>query len=180
MNRDEENLRERAEELRTAFDQSFAAAPADAAKPTKAFLAIRVAGDPYALDLTGVAGVFVDKKIVTLPSASLELLGIASFRGAVVPIYDLRILLGYPGGAVPRWSVLVAPGASFGLAFDDLDSYLNVPLEAIAPTSGSEMTGRYLAETLSADGILRPVVSVPSILQALVQSADTSLMHGEK
>jgi len=32
-----------------------------------------------------------------------ELLGIMGFRGAMVPVYDLRALCGYAAGAAPRW-----------------------------------------------------------------------------
>ena len=51
-----------ADELRRAFDRSFAEAPGGApeADALESLLAIRVGGDPYALRLSEIAGLFAD------------------------------------------------------------------------------------------------------------------------
>jgi len=41
-----------------------------------------------------VSGLFADKKVTRLPSPVSELSGIAGLRGAVLPVYDLAMLLG--------------------------------------------------------------------------------------
>lgn len=158
-------LSERAAALRQIFDQAFAQAPGGAAAATEAFLAVGIGGDNYALRLSEVTELYVDKTVVPLPSHSPDLLGIASFRGALIPIYDLRLLLGYTAAAWPRWLVLVGSDMPIGLAFDHLDGYLNLPSEAIAPAA--ESTRRYLAESLSAAGTVRPVIDVASIVTAI-------------
>lgn len=168
------SLSTRAAALRQAFDQTFAAAPAENAAATQAFLAIQVGGDSYALRLAEVAGLFVEKKVVPLPSRSPDLLGIASFRGTLIPVYDLRLLLGYPAGAAPRWLILAAPDAPLGLAFDQLDGYLDLPSEAIA-AAGTERTRQYLAETLNTADAVLPVVSVAAIVEMIERRAAASL-----
>src|SRR4029079_4392633 len=83
--------------LRAEFDRGFALAPsAGGADGLEGHLAIRVGGDSCAPRLADLLGVYVDRKIVPLPSSVPTLLGIASFRGVLIPVHDLRLLLGYP------------------------------------------------------------------------------------
>lgn len=167
-------LSQRAAALRQSFDQSFAEAPGGVAAPSHAFLAVGIGGDNYALRLSDVSELYVDKKVIPLPSHSPDLLGIASFRGALVPIYDLRLLLGYSAGAWPRWLVLTKYDLSIGLAFDRLDGYLTLTAEAIVPAA--EARRKYLTEAVSVAGLARPVVDVVSIVntvKAQVQSSST-------
>jgi chemotaxis signal transduction protein len=180
MNRKGTAIAERAAMLRQVFDQAFAAAPAGTSTPTEAFLAIGAGGDNYALRLVEISGLFVDKKVVPLPSESPDLLGIASFRGALVPVYDLAVLLGYAAKPLPRWLVLVAPQTPVGLAFDRFDGYLNLPREVNAQQTGAENTRQHLAESMSAAGLLRPVVAVASILESIRKRAQPSAPRNER
>jgi purine-binding chemotaxis protein CheW len=110
--------------------------------------------------------------MVPLPSHSPDLLGIASFRGALVPIFDLRLLLGYSAGVLPRWLVLTKHDLSIGLAFDRLDGYLSLTSEAVVPAA--ETQRKHLAEAVSAAGLVRPVIDVVSIVKTVqVQSSST-------
>lgn len=122
----------RALALRAAFDRSFAKAPpADPAR-LENLLSIRVTEDPYAIPLAGLAGLYADKAVTSMPGADPGFLGIAGFRGAMLPVYDLRVLLGYPGGGkAPRWLVVMNAHQA-ALAFDALDGYLRVPQAQIA------------------------------------------------
>src|SRR5215218_10100104 len=89
----------RAAELREAFDRSFAQLATSEADVVESLLGIRIGTDPYGLRLGELSGLFADKKITRLPSPVSELLGIAGFRGAVLPVYDLGMLLGCPRAA---------------------------------------------------------------------------------
>jgi chemotaxis signal transduction protein len=158
-------LSQRAAALRQSFDQAFAQAPAGAAASSQAFLAVGIGGDDYALRLSDVTELYVDKKVVPLSSHSPDLLGIASFRGVLVPIFDLRLLLGYSASAWPRWLVLTQLDLSVGLAFDRLDGYLTVTSDAVVPAA--ETRRKHLAEAVSADGLARPVIDVASIVNSI-------------
>ncbi len=95
----------RAAELRDAFDRVFAEAHPPAPPPSEDLLAIRIASEPYALRLTEIAGLFADRKITPVAGRVSALLGIAGFRGLIVPVYDLQVLLGCPpleDGALAR------------------------------------------------------------------------------
>lgn len=180
MSQEEATLTQRAMELRRAFDHSFAEAPPGESAPTEAFLAITVGGDHYALRLTEISGLYVDKKVTPLPSRSNDLLGLASFRGALVPVYDLRMLLGYSAGTMPRWLAMVAPQTPVGLAFDRFDGHLRLPRDAIAREDGRQHKQQHVGEALRTADFVRHIVSVASILESIKKRAQPSVSQKEQ
>lgn len=155
---------ERFAELREAFDRSFAQTPIAEAVAVESLLAIRVGLDPYVLRMTEVAGLFADKKVTRLPSPVSELSGIAGFRGAVLPVYDLASLLGYPRPASPRWLVVIAV-SPVALAFEEFDGYVTHREEAIAQEPQTGTRGGHVREVVQAGGFVRPVISLASVLE---------------
>jgi hypothetical protein len=148
-----------AAQLRQAFDASFAEPLREATVPPEAFLAIRVDADPHALRLADVASLLPLDAVTPLPSPLPELLGVIGHRGAVLPVYDLRTLLGYPGAAAPRWCVVLA-AAPLALAFDGFDGHLRVPRQ-----HGERL------DVLQLDGQVRPVVPTAALLATLTAAA---------
>jgi purine-binding chemotaxis protein CheW len=169
---------QRAEELRRDFDRSFAAAPRGDAEVLVDLLAIRVAGDPYALRLSEVAGLFADRVVTPLPSPVSELRGLAGFRASLVPVYDLRPLLGYPGAETLRWMVTTAGGTLLALAFDGFDAHVRVPRAALA-VADTETRGPVREVARTPDGA-RPVVHLPSVLEAIRARARGAAQHKER
>jgi chemotaxis signal transduction protein len=160
-----------AAELREAFDRSFAQAVNTERAAVENLLAITVGADPYALKMSEVSGLFVDKKLTPMPSRVAELLGIAGFRGAILPVYDLAMLLGYPRAAAPRW--LIAMSATpVALAFSSFDGYLNVPRAAIVQDARAGHARQHVREVLeSHEGVRRPVLSLASLLEQIQHRA---------
>lgn len=150
--------------LREAFDRSFAQAPSTEAAAVENLLAIKVGADPYVLRMTEVSGLFADKKVTRLPSPVSELSGIAGFRGAVLPVYDLAMLLGYPRATSPRWLVVIAV-TPVALAFDRFDGYLNVRDTAIVPEARPEERERHVREVVQTVDLVRPLISLASVLE---------------
>ncbi len=172
-------LEGRAAELRDAFDRAFASARPSDARADVDLLAIRVGADPFALRLADVSALFADRKILRLPGPIPELLGLAGFRGATLPVYDLRALLGYPALAAPRWLVIAAE-RPIAIAFDAVGRHLRVPSSAIAATDDRDRTRRHVREVVRADGIARPIVHVPSILEAVQKRAHSFVPRKER
>ena len=112
----------RASELRDAFDRGFAAAPAADGGARHELLRIELAGEPYALALSEIRSLHVDLAIVPVPSRAPALLGVIALRGAIVPVYDLRRLLGLPTDRPSRW-VVVAGNNAF--AFDHVAGHFS-------------------------------------------------------
>lgn len=156
---------ERASQLRRDFDQSFALPPPTDAATKVDMLAIRVAGKGFAIRLGEIAGLFADKKITRVPGAGASMLGIAGFRGAIVPVYDLQCLLGAPAGKTARWLVHAA-AAPVAVAFEAFERQLRVPASAITPQD-SQMQDGLTKDLVQVDGALRPIISLPRVLEAI-------------
>ncbi|MDB5806747.1 MAG: cheW3-2 [Betaproteobacteria bacterium] len=166
----EAGLGRTASELKRAFDQSFAELPGTGEQQVRDFLAIRVGADGYAIDLAEVAGLFADKPVTRLPNAAPEFLGIAGFRGIVIPVYDLRVLLGYPAKEMPRWLVTAA-AMPVAFAFDVFHRHLRISTQAVAKPEGADFTHQHVRQVLRAPDIARPIVDMASILTAIKNQA---------
>jgi CheW-like domain len=167
MSSHEALMDERADDLRRAFDRSFALAPNARADGTivENLLAVRIGPHPYALRLSEVSGLFVDKKITWLPGPVSELLGIAGLRGTVLPVYDLGMLLGCPRAAAPRW-LLLTGATPVGLAFEGFDGYLSALSGAIVQEAGAGAADRHVREILHTE-VARPIIHLPSVLETI-------------
>jgi chemotaxis signal transduction protein len=162
-------LAERAQALRAAFDRSFAEAPLGAPEADHDLLAIRIAGDAYAIRLAEVAGVYADRRIVALPSAVLECLGIVGFRGSICPVYELGALLGYPPARACRWVLLARGAQTVGLAFPELEAHLRVRRNLLGAEADQGRSRQHVRGVVSVGDALRPIVDLPSIVEAIKQ-----------
>jgi len=161
-----------AAELKRTFDQTFADPPPLDAGPTVDLLAIGVGGDPWAIRLSEIAGLWSDRRIAPLPGSMAELIGLMSLRGALVPVYDLRALLGYPGGMLPRWFVM-AEATPVALAFDRFDGHMRVPRTALSadPEPGAAAQSPLTREVVRDGGFARPIVRLALVLDSIATRA---------
>jgi purine-binding chemotaxis protein CheW len=163
-------MNETATRLRLAFDRSFSQASTADLGVTVKLLAVRLGSLPYLVRLAEVSGVFADKKITWLPSPSPALLGLAGLRGTVVPAYDLGTLLGARRAAAPRW-LLVAASTPVGFAFDHFDGYLSVRPDDIVSEIRAQTRERHMLEVVRAVDLVRPLISLASVLASIKESA---------
>jgi purine-binding chemotaxis protein CheW len=154
------------EQLRAEFDAAFGAAPLEVTEEFEDLLAIRVASSSYAIRLSDITGLYLNKHITALPGATPELLGVAGFRGAIVAIYDLRALLGLESDGACRWIVLTAPDSMIGLAFDDFEGHIRTPIDTRASHWELNPEPRHLRESVPGTEVTRPVVDVSGLVEA--------------
>jgi chemotaxis signal transduction protein len=159
-------LADRTAALRYAFDRSFAAPLRINLVSTLDLLAIRVEAEPYAMRLSDIAGLFADRSITAVPTGNPALLGLAGFRGAVVPVYGLGRLLGHSEATTqtPRW-LIIAAATPVAFAFDVFDGHQRATAEAIVPQQAK--THSYAPEFIRAGDVIRPVLHLPSVIAAL-------------
>lgn len=169
MSVDERQIASTAAELRRAFDASFAAPASAERSKLEDVLAIRIGGDPYALRLSEIAGLYTDRQPVALPGPVAELLGVVAIRGLLAPAYDLAALLGYPPAPNSRWLVLARVRQFVALAFASFESHLRLPEDSFAQhENGCDgRNAQHLRGSVRAAGILRPLIYVPGVLTTI-------------
>jgi chemotaxis signal transduction protein len=172
-------LATRAVELRRAFDDGFSRPRRFETTSTQDFLAIRLGAEPYAIRCSEIAGLFVDKKITRVPGQVGALLGVAGFRGAVMPVYDLRTLLGYPAAEAARW-LTVASATPVAFVFDAFDAHLRLPHSEISPQGAGENARGHVREFAHAGDGAMPILSLASVLDAISNLAPQAAPDEER
>lgn len=158
---------ETASELRRTFDRTFSDVPRGGTIRSDDLLAVRLGADAYAIRLSEIAGLFSDKKITRLPSRVPALIGIAGFRGAILPVYDLSVLIGSTSAGTSQWLVMAA-NDPVAFAFDGFDGHLRLSRDAIAPhESRTEPSRSYVREVVRAPGHVRPILHMASVLETV-------------
>jgi chemotaxis signal transduction protein len=163
-------IAEQAAQMRAAFDRSFAEAPHRDTTVRYDFLAVGIGADVYAIRLAEVAGLFADKKITPVPGRDPTLMGIAGFAGAILPVHDLRVILGYAAPGTPRWLVVAAKSA-LALAFDVFEGHFRVPLDAVASSEGGDTSRPHLRGMVHAHDRTRAIVDIPALLSTITTQA---------
>ena len=152
--------------LRREFDASFAEPLGEHLVQLVDLLAIRLAGKPYALRLSELSGLSTRRPVTPVPTAVSGLLGIASIRGMLVPVYDLRLIIGHPATETALWLALIGSEAPIGLAFDAFEGHVRVPREAITRTATGSTTS-LANEVLHTSDPVRLLVHLPSALAVI-------------
>jgi purine-binding chemotaxis protein CheW len=166
MNETAESVGARAAEMRHAFDRSFAEPLRLGTDVSEDLLAIRVGMQPYAMRVGEIAGLFVDRKVTPVPGADAALIGIARFRGVIVPVYALHALLGHSAARQQRW-LAIAAAAPIALAFEAFDAQLSVPPDAILPAQSAGEARSCVREFVRTPNFSGPVMHLPLVLDAI-------------
>jgi chemotaxis signal transduction protein len=156
-------------DLRNAFDRSYSLPPSSpGTEQVENLLAIRLAGNPYAIRVAEITGLANNRKTVAIPSPIPELLGVAGIRGGLVPIYSLAALLGYTRDVAPaRWLALCGNQDPVGLGFSELEGYLRVPAAQVYAASQENVTRGHVKDVARVDSLVRAVVSIPSLVEMI-------------
>jgi chemotaxis signal transduction protein len=158
-----------ADELRASFDGAFSERHVEPSSDVEELLTLTLGTDAYAVRLSQVAGLYADRKLVPLPSARRELLGIVGLRNTLVPVYDLGALLGYAPLETPRWFVLARAKVRVGFACTAPDTLVRVPRSQISARTRIEGAAQpHLTGAVRIGTVLRPLIDLSSVL-ALVE-----------
>jgi chemotaxis signal transduction protein len=166
---DSSSGRDNAAELRNAFDRARAIPfSSQAVERMESLLGVRVCGDAYAIRISEISGLANARKVVELPSAIPELLGVAGVRGVLVPVYSLSALLGYNAEAAQgRWLVLCGTEEPVGLALNDFEGYVMVSSAKIYNAEPTDVAHTHAKHVVHTADRVRAVISIPRIREMI-------------
>jgi len=142
---------DRALQWREAFDRAFAEPAALPEDDLRDYLGIRLAGQPHALALHGLAGLQPFAEPTPYPASAPGLLGLIGWQGRALPLYDLQSLLDLGMAPVPRWLVVVKD-LPLALAFEGFEGQWRLPPR------------ERLGDTVRCGGQLRPLVDLTALV----------------
>jgi purine-binding chemotaxis protein CheW len=85
------------------------AAPTTGTGPMRAAI-VSLGGEQFTIDLQNVREVFVVESITPVPGMPAGLVGVTNLRGSVVPLLDLRQMIGLAAENALRYAVVVKHG----------------------------------------------------------------------
>lgn len=165
--------------LREDFDRAFARPPATELRATEAYLLVAVADTPHAVPLADVGGLHVDRRVVRLPTRLPVLLGVAGFRGQVVPVYDLAALLGYAPQKAGRWLLLARGAEPVAFAFQRAEGYAT-PDPANVVAADGERHADPVRGALREGPFVRPIIRLPSLVEEVRRRVETLRSQQER
>lgn len=154
-------------ELRRAFDQTFAARPAEASRGHVDLLALRVGGDPYVVFLRDVSGILRAPRIASVPGAPADVIGVAGVRGSVVPVFALASLLGQTVQEPPRWLLTCDIDEPLAFAVAAIDGYLQLPDSRLHTPADHAEERPHVSQVAETDAGIRPVINIAHIVAGI-------------
>jgi purine-binding chemotaxis protein CheW len=115
--------------------------------PSKDFVGFVVGEVEYAVAIARVKEIANPLDVVSLPHAPRAILGVADYRGEVLPVVDLRIRFGLPQAAATRrtkWIVVDVSGRLAALVVDGVTEVFGTAgaeLRPAPPLAGDDIRG---------------------------------------
>lgn len=161
-------------QMRENFDHGFAMPAQRNDEASEDLLLIRLGQLPYAMRMSEVTGLQRGTGVTPLPTPLSTLLGMASHRGRVLPVYDLAALLGQPASRNPAWQIVTHAPAVI-LAIDEFERHVRCPRSAIAAqTLAQDADASHVQAHLHTDDGQRPIVSLAAVLRTIQHLAQTA------
>lgn len=142
--------------------------PADPPAPPSRVCLITLAGELFAVDLRSVREVFEVESVTPVPGMPAALIGVANLRGSVIPLVDLRLMLGLPtGGQPPPFAVVIRHGGQqVGVLVDRVPQLRTVQGDEFMPAPPRDPGGLkpFVSAVLRIEDRIGGVVEVPTLL----------------
>jgi len=172
INANQDNILARVNELRHAFDQSFAEPIVNTDQSGDLVLAIRAGSEQHVVRLSEIAGIHECPTIVPLPGMKPTCLGMVGLRGRLHAVFRLSALLGAaPGQTAPKW-LLMTPGRDAPtLAVDTIDGCLAMKPEDLRPIEQAGDVNGHLEALFVRDAEIRGLLRISTLIDLALGKA---------
>jgi purine-binding chemotaxis protein CheW len=128
---------------------------------------VSISGGLYAIDLRNVREVFAVEAVTPVPGMGTVLAGVTNLRGVIIPLVDLRGILGLSGTGASAFAVVVRHGDyQVGVLVDQSPEIMTVQSDQFmpAPQNGSDSAHPFVSAVLRVEDRLGGVLEVPTLL----------------
>lgn len=129
---------------------------------------LSLAGECFAVDLRNVREVFEVEAVTVVPGMPPVLAGVANLRGVVIPLVDLRPMLGLSAsGSLPPFAVVIQHGTQqVGVLVDQVPEIRTVRKDELLQALSQEGRGAtpFVTAIVRLDDRIGGVVEVPTLL----------------
>ena len=160
----------RTDEAVAAEADSPAQTGPDAAADAGTAVVVRFGAGRYAVPMSAIAEVGRVTRVTRVPGVPMWVSGVSNWRGRILPVVDLRPLLGVPAADVAEDARLVVTGdehMSVGLLVEAVEGVATLPpdeLDAPPATVGSDATELLAGQWTDARGPIG-VIDVAAVLR---------------
>lgn len=127
-------------------------------------------GEYFAIDIRQVQEVFGLESMTPVPGMLASLIGVANLRGTIVPLIDLRTILGLSLAVSPKYVVVVRQGSHhIGIVIDEVPETRSIdPHDLIAPSANpAGQTNPFLFSFLKVGNRMCGILEVSRLLTYL-------------
>lgn len=161
------------EELRKQLEIKLASKANEEPAPIysgKQFLISKVADQEFLIAVDDVLEIVMPPPITFVPRAKKELEGVVALRGEIMPVVNLRRLLGFSQGTLSSTTrcLVVAPsGDHFAIIVDELKEFVWLVDDEIDFAAQEYLSNEFcvVSGVAKNSGTVRPIVDVKLVLQ---------------
>ena len=142
-----------------------------------------VGGECFAVDLRHVREVFELDSVTPVPGMPASLLGVANLRGTIIPLADLREMLGVSLATSPRYVIVVRHEAlQVGLLIDGVPEIRTIYDEDQLGMADSHAVSahRFLSGLIRVDNRVSGMLQIGSLLAAIEGAAKEESIAGNR
>lgn len=156
----------------------------DAVSGSNEYLTFAIDKQYYGLDILSVREIRAWTEVTNLPNTPDFVRGIINLRGAVVPIFDLRVRLGGGRTTPSRMHVVivvVAANGTFGLLVDSVSDILSIPHRDLQAVPETDMAAdyRFLSALVARDERMVSIIDLDRLVNsgAAAAMAEITAQH---
>ncbi len=155
----------------------------DADQPTalmhdgRQFLTLRVASQELLVSVDDVREIIMPPPIAYLPRSQLELEGVIALRGEILPVVNLRRMLGLPQGTLtPATRILIVrpKDDEFGIIVDEITEFIWLSEHELDDGAQGYLSDEFkvVSKVAKTAGAVRPVLDVGIVLTSVFTKGD--------
>ncbi len=148
------------------------------------YIGFRIHSEPFLLSVTPVQEIIMMTNVTFVPGSHTSVEGIISLRGEIMPILNLRRLLGFPKGGVTqstRIMIVHTEVGGFGIIVDAITEFVRLKESEIESIAQNFFSHEYkiLGGVAKEGDIVRGILDVRKLLAVFADSLEITSEEDE-